>query len=225
MEDERPARDRVLALADELSRLVLDRGRDDLASRLRDVTDKLSDRTITVVVAGEFKQGKSSLVNALLGRDLCTVDDAVATAVPTFIRHAATPTASAMFGSRLEQRRLDDLAALTVELDQRSTVAAERPTSVHVGLPAPILERGIVLVDTPGLGGLDSRVGAATLAAVGWAADAGAHVLRVHDVEAAADFLAVRAVLRGDRVLDRLDGLTPDRYPDGMPPSVRRNAR
>jgi dihydropteroate synthase len=67
--------------------------------------------------------------------------------------------------------------------------------------------------------------GAATLAAVGWAADAGAHVLRVHDVEAAADFLAVRAVLRGDRVLDRLDGLTPDRYPDGMPPSVRRNAR
>ena len=38
--------------------------------------------------------------------------------------------------------------------------------------------------------------GAATLAAVGWAADAGAHVLRVHDVRAAADFLAVRAVLQ-----------------------------
>ncbi len=56
---------------------------------------------------------------------------------------------------------------------------------------------------------------AATLAAVGWAADAGAHVLRVHDVTAAADFLAVRAVLRGDRALGPADGLTPDRYPDG----------
>lgn len=56
---------------------------------------------------------------------------------------------------------------------------------------------------------------AATLAAVGWAADAGAHVLRVHDVTAAADFLAVRAVLRGDRALGAADGLTPDRYPDG----------
>ncbi len=43
--------------------------------------------------------------------------------------------------------------------------------------------------------------GAATLAAAGFAADAGAHALRVHDVRAAADFLAVRAVLRGDRVL------------------------
>jgi dihydropteroate synthase len=57
--------------------------------------------------------------------------------------------------------------------------------------------------------------GAATLAAVGWAADAGAHVLRVHDVRAAADFLAVRAVLRGERVLDPAAGLTPERYPEG----------
>jgi dihydropteroate synthase len=57
--------------------------------------------------------------------------------------------------------------------------------------------------------------GAATLAAVAWAADAGAHVLRLHDVRAAADFLAVRAVLRGDRALAPRDGLTPDRYPSG----------
>jgi dihydropteroate synthase len=65
--------------------------------------------------------------------------------------------------------------------------------------------------------------GAATLAAVGWAADAGAHVLRVHDVAGAADFLAVRAVQHGERVLDPAEGLTPERYPDGVvPPSVRR---
>jgi dihydropteroate synthase len=55
--------------------------------------------------------------------------------------------------------------------------------------------------------------GAATLAAVGWAAGAGAHVLRVHDVAAAADFLAVRSVLRGDRELAPDEGLTADRYP------------
>jgi dihydropteroate synthase len=63
----------------------------------------------------------------------------------------------------------------------------------------------------------------ATLAAVGWAEDAGAHVVRVHDVHAAADYLAVRAVLRGDRALDPAEGLTPDRYPGGtMPRSGRR---
>jgi dihydropteroate synthase len=41
-----------------------------------------------------------------------------------------------------------------------------------------------------------------TLAAVGHGVDAGVHVLRVHDVAEVADFLAVRAVLAGETVLD-----------------------
>jgi dihydropteroate synthase len=39
---------------------------------------------------------------------------------------------------------------------------------------------------------------AGTLAAVGWAADAGAAIVRVHDVAETADFLRVRSVLAGD---------------------------
>lgn len=42
---------------------------------------------------------------------------------------------------------------------------------------------------------------AGTLAAVGHGVDAGAHLLRVHDVGATADYLAVRAVLRGERAV------------------------
>jgi dihydropteroate synthase len=42
---------------------------------------------------------------------------------------------------------------------------------------------------------------AGTLAAIGAGVEAGAHLLRVHDVAAAADFLAVRAVLAGEREL------------------------
>jgi dihydropteroate synthase len=62
--------------------------------------------------------------------------------------------------------------------------------------------------------------GAGTLAAVGEGVDAGASILRLHDVAAAADFLAVRSVLRGERVLRALDGLSPERYPDGLPPHL-----
>ncbi|MCA1656753.1 MAG: dihydropteroate synthase [Actinobacteria bacterium] len=43
---------------------------------------------------------------------------------------------------------------------------------------------------------------AGTLAALAHGADAGAHVFRLHDIAEAADFLAVRAVLRGERALD-----------------------
>lgn len=54
---------------------------------------------------------------------------------------------------------------------------------------------------------------AGTLAAVAHGVDAGAAVLRVHDVAAAADFLRVRAALRGEIELAPDEGLTPDRYP------------
>jgi dihydropteroate synthase len=43
---------------------------------------------------------------------------------------------------------------------------------------------------------------AGTLAAIGCGVDAGAQILRVHDVAAAADFLTVRAALRGERAVD-----------------------
>jgi dihydropteroate synthase len=46
---------------------------------------------------------------------------------------------------------------------------------------------------------------AGTLAALGEAADAGAAIVRVHDVREAADFLAVRAVLRGERPMPAFD--------------------
>jgi dihydropteroate synthase len=62
--------------------------------------------------------------------------------------------------------------------------------------------------------------GAGTLAAVGEGVDAGASLLRVHDVAATADFLAVRAALRGEREVGRLEGLTAERWPDGPPPGL-----
>jgi dihydropteroate synthase len=59
---------------------------------------------------------------------------------------------------------------------------------------------------------------AGTLAAIAAGVDAGAHILRVHDVAAARDYLAVREVMRGDRELAPDEGLTPDRFPDGSLP-------
>jgi dihydropteroate synthase len=46
---------------------------------------------------------------------------------------------------------------------------------------------------------------AGSLAAIGWAADAGAAIIRVHDVAAAADLLRVRRVLAGEEDVPRFD--------------------
>lgn len=70
---------------------------------------------------------------------------------------------------------------------------------------------------------------AGTLAAVGHGVDAGAHMLRVHDVGATADFLAVRAALSGELAVDpslRVDDAQRwDQGPDGGEEVARRAAR
>src|SRR5690606_33848935 len=66
-------------------------GREDLERRLAVVRGSLADPRVHVVVVGEFKQGKSSLVNALVGAKVCPVADDVATALPPYVRHGPTP--------------------------------------------------------------------------------------------------------------------------------------
>src|SRR4051812_15950965 len=53
-------------------------GRHDLAERLEARARLLARPSVCVVVAGEFKTGKSSLVNALVGEEVCPVDDHLA---------------------------------------------------------------------------------------------------------------------------------------------------
>jgi dihydropteroate synthase len=95
------------------------------------------------------------------------------------------------------------------------TVAVLRRLDAVRALGRPVL---LAVSRKDFLGAITGRApaerGAATLAALAAGIDAGASILRVHDVAAAADFLAVRAVLRGERELAPEDGLTPDRFPE-----------
>jgi dihydropteroate synthase len=94
------------------------------------------------------------------------------------------------------------------------TVAVLRRLDLLAALGRPLL---LAVSRKDFLGAITGRGprerGAATLAALDFGVRAGAAVLRVHDVAAAADFLAVRAVLSGERVLAPEEGLTPERYP------------
>ena len=94
------------------------------------------------------------------------------------------------------------------------TVAVLRRIDAVLALGRPVL---LAVSRKDFVGALTRREpherGAGTLAALAYGVDAGAHILRVHDVAAATDFLAVRAALRGERELAPAEGLTPDRYP------------
>ncbi|MFC7529176.1 dynamin family protein [Actinoplanes sp. GCM10030250] len=150
--------------------------RPDAAARLTAARNALADPVLHVVVAGEFKQGKSSLVNALVGAAVCTVDDDVATAVPTYVRHGDKPEASLLVEAltagteppRRETIPLTDVRRYVVEGGDTGG-PGDRVAGVEVRIPRKILAGGLVLVDTPGVGGLASPHAAASLAAVSMA--------------------------------------------------------
>jgi replication fork clamp-binding protein CrfC len=178
-----PAGDREVAAAVDVVRLGLKAcaayDRPDLAERLAGAERRLSTPGIHVVVIGEFKKGKSSLVNALVGAPACPVDDDVATALPTYVRHGDTTGAQIILDTDPPTRTpvpLDDVRRYVVDL--ASPEAAQRPdgagppakvAGVEILLPRTMLAGGLVVVDTPGLGGLGSAHAAASLAATSMA--------------------------------------------------------
>lgn len=147
--------------------------RPDTAARLTAARSALADPVLHVVVAGEFKQGKSSLVNALVGATVCPVDDDVATAVPTYVRHGARPEASLLLDAEAVRRETIPLAEVRRHVVENGEAGGRadgaRVTGVEVRIPRKILAGGLVLVDTPGVGGLASPHAAASLAAVSMA--------------------------------------------------------
>lgn len=146
-------------------------GREDLGARLTTVRARLADPAVHIVVAGEFKQGKSSLVNALLGAAVCPVDDDVATAVPTHVRHGPQPSAALLFDGdppRREEIGLDAVRRYAVERSATDDDGVA-PRGVEIRLPRTMLAGGLVIVDTPGVGGLGSAHAAASLAAISMA--------------------------------------------------------
>jgi ethanolamine utilization protein EutP (predicted NTPase) len=131
--------------------------RRDLTSRLSRLRVRLADPAIRVVVVGGLKQGKSQLVNALLGAAVCPVHDDVASAAPAVIRHAEQPWAAVV---RPGQQRLEsiDVDKVAAEISGGQVVRAE------IGVPRAVLSGGLVIVDTPGVDGLRSEHTSRTLA-------------------------------------------------------------
>ena len=121
--------------------------RDSLAG----LRDRLQAQRLRVLVVGEAKRGKSTLVNALLGREILPVGVTPLTAVATTVTHATAEHAEAAF---LDGRTASfPLAELPDLVTERGNPGNRRQiATVTVGLDAPILACGVELVDTPGTG-------------------------------------------------------------------------
>jgi len=126
------------------------------------VRDRLSE-PLRVAIAGRLKAGKSTLVNALIGRRVAPTAVGECTRVVTRFRYGAADRVDVVLrdGARSSLPLGDDGM-----IPQRLGVPADRIAYVDVSLTSDKL-RDLTVVDTPGLASTDTRVSARAAAELG----------------------------------------------------------
>jgi GTP-binding protein EngB required for normal cell division len=129
-----------------------------ILARLNSLRERLRTERFQLAVLGQFKRGKSTVLNALLGQSVLPIGVVPVTAIPTFLESAATLRIRVTYGSgKVEEFEPKSTEALR---DKLTTFVSEEANPrnvlnvarVDVFLPAELLERGVVLIDTPGVG-------------------------------------------------------------------------
>ncbi|MBK1642600.1 hypothetical protein CKO12_12075 [Chromatium okenii] len=129
-------------------------------ARFGELEDALNATAVRLVVLGEFTRGKSMLLNALLGIEVLPTAMETTTAVNTFLR--ALPEGRStrfilihyMDGRPPEEVAWTDDEALRrwgTELDKTHADARQLVDHIEVFVNHPLLEKGLELIDTPGL--------------------------------------------------------------------------
>ncbi|HTX21650.1 MAG TPA: dynamin family protein [Candidatus Aquilonibacter sp.] len=115
---------------------------------------KLAEDRFTLAVVGQFKRGKSSLMNAIIGRELLPVGVLPLTSAITIVRYGPK--------ERLLIRRSDvslpfsqeePVERLTEFVTEKGNPGnCKRVKTATIEVPLPFLRRGLEFVDTPGIG-------------------------------------------------------------------------
>ena len=150
---------RLLRLAD----LAQELGADPVAEETRELAARVSEGRFYVACIGQFKRGKSTLINALVGYAVVPTGFVPVTAVPTVIRfgeelHARVRMRS---GSWRDVDLSDLKEYVTEELNPENKKAVD---GAEVFVPSPLLSSGMCFVDTPGLGSVFTGNAATTQA-------------------------------------------------------------
>lgn len=119
-------------------------------ARLKALRKKLESQNITVSAIGQFKRGKSALVNALLEENLLPVGIVPITSAVTEIKYGERKASVHFKNGCIKTVSPDELDQYINE--QKNPNNLLEVESVSLETPSPFLSTGLTFVDTPGVG-------------------------------------------------------------------------
>jgi GTP-binding protein EngB required for normal cell division len=135
-----------------LQRIIKERGNERRAEQCQELMVKLAEDRFTLAVLGQFKRGKSSLMNAIMGREVLPVGVLPLTSAITVLKYGPAERLVIQRDalSYPQEAPLSQLAEYVTENGNPGNVKRVRTACLE--LPLPFLRRGMEFVDTPGIG-------------------------------------------------------------------------
>ena len=127
----------------------------------RSAAERIAEGRFYVACVGQFKRGKSTLLNALIGKPILPSGVVPVTAVPTILRFGESLGARV----RLRSGEWTEIAIADIEeyvSEVRNPENRKGVAGLEVFVPSPLLAEGMCFVDTPGLGSVFAGNTAAT---------------------------------------------------------------
>lgn len=128
---------------------------------------RLNKPELYILVGGEAKVGKSTFINCLIGKDVCPSADEVCTNVPSLIRYGEKEKAVVHYKATVDSEEsknkeisFDEIAEYSTE--SKNSRNKEAVDYIEIFVNSEMLAKGLVFIDTPGLGALDPRHAVAT---------------------------------------------------------------
>jgi GTPase Era involved in 16S rRNA processing len=143
----------LIAALKELESLASESTSRTLLPQIDDEIDKLETSSFYLAVLGQFKRGKTTFINALLGEEILPTGILPLTSIITLIRFGERKKAEVVF---LDNRRCTiDPTELRQYVSESENAKNEKKVHhVELAYPSSFLKNGIVLIDTPGVGSI-----------------------------------------------------------------------
>lgn len=127
-------------------------GMDSRRQALLDGKKRLQSHKFSVGILGEFNRGKSTVINALLGREIMPTDILPCSATMNRVSYGLEPRVQlSMVDGTVEDIGVDELAQYVTKLDEDSSAKAEKVEEATVFYPCRFCQNGVDIIDTPGL--------------------------------------------------------------------------
>jgi len=121
-------------------------------SAIDDVLKRLANDCFSVAIIGEFNRGKSTLINALLGKNVLPTDVLPCSATLNKVAYSITPFVKIEYkDGKTEEIGIDRLSDYVTKLTRESEERAKTIKEATVYYPVNYCKNGVTIIDTPGL--------------------------------------------------------------------------